>query len=84
MAGYSGTPLIQKIGIKSGHRIILHNQPEGFFKGLGEVPPAVEVSKRLGANINVALCFTDTVADLQKNSPVLAGKLVADGMLWIG
>lgn len=76
--------MIQKIGIKSGHRIILHNQPEGFLKELGKLPPGVEVSKRRAVNINVAVCFTDTLADLQKNFPVLAGKLAADGMLWIG
>jgi len=32
MAGYSGTPLIQKIGIKPGHRIILRNHPASFVK----------------------------------------------------
>ena len=34
MAGYSGTPLVQKIGIKSGDRLLLMNPPTDFEKEL--------------------------------------------------
>jgi hypothetical protein len=40
MAGYSGTPLVKKIGIKPGHRLAILNSPEGFEKELTPLPGA--------------------------------------------
>jgi len=31
-AGYSGTPLLKKLGIKPGHKLVLINQPENYFE----------------------------------------------------
>ena len=41
MAGYSGTPLIKKLGIKEGHRVAFVNAPKGFAKELGPLPSDV-------------------------------------------
>ena len=38
MAGYSGTPLAQKLGIKAGHRVGLVRAPDGFEKTLAGLP----------------------------------------------
>ncbi len=83
MAGYSGTPLIQKIGIKSGHRVILRNHPASFLKDLGPLPEGAQHTDRLSGKANVVVCFTDRKAELERNFASLAGRLVADGMLWI-
>ena len=83
MAGYSGTPLIRKIGIKTGHRIYLHAHAESFFRDLGELPEAVVVQHRLAADTDVIVCFVERVAELDKQFSPLAGKLAQDGMLWI-
>ena len=83
MAGYSGTPLVQKIGIKPGHRIILRNHPPSFLKDLGPRPQGAEHTEKLAGKANVIICFTDCKAELQKNFAQLAEKLVPDGMLWI-
>jgi hypothetical protein len=83
MAGYSGTPLIQKIGIKPGHRIILRNHPASFVKDLGKLPEGAQSSDRLSGKANVAVYFTERLADLEKDFPRLAAVLVPDGMLWI-
>ena len=69
MAGYSGTPLIQKIGIKPGHRIILRNHPASFIKDLGKLPEGAESSDRISGKANVAVYFTERLADLEKISP---------------
>ena len=42
-AGYSGTPLAKKLGIKAGMRVALSDEPEGFVELLGELPGGVEV-----------------------------------------
>ena len=83
MAGYSGTPLVQKIGIKPGYRVILRNQPSSFLKDLGPLPERVQQTEKLSGTANVVICFTDRKAELEKSFPLLAGKLVPDGMLWI-
>lgn len=83
MAGYSGTPLVQKIGIKPGHRVILRNHPENFLKDLGDLPQDVTKTDKLVGVANVAVYFTDKLAALEKDFPRLAQKLLPDGMLWI-
>lgn len=83
MAGYSGTPLIQKIGIKPGHRVILRNHPPTFLKDLGPLPDGAEHTDKLSGKANVVVCFTDRKTELKKNFASLAGKLAPDGMLWV-
>ncbi len=84
MAGYSGTPLIQKIGIKPGHRIILRNHPPSFVQDLGTLPEGAESAERLSGKANVIVYFTGRLAELQKDFARLSAALVPDGMLWIG
>jgi hypothetical protein len=83
MAGYSGTPLIQKIGIKPGHRIVLRKVPASFLKDLGKLPEGAETSDRLAGKANVIVYFTEKLAELTKDFPRLASALVPDGMVWI-
>jgi hypothetical protein len=83
MAGYSGTPLIQKIGIKPGHRIILRNHPASFIKDLGKLPKGTQTAERVSGDANVVVYFTDRLAELEKDFSRLAATLVSDGMLWI-
>ena len=83
MTGYSGTPLIQKIGIKSGHRVVLRNHPASFVKDLGVFPEGAASSDRLSGNANVVVYFTERLVELRKDFPRLAAALVPDGMLWI-
>jgi hypothetical protein len=83
MAGYSGTPLVQKIGIKPGHRVVLRNHPPAFIKNLGKLPEGVESVERLSGKANVVVYFTDKRAALQKDFGGLSAALLPDGMLWI-
>ena len=76
--------MIQKIGIKPGHRIVLRNHPASFVKNLGQLPEGAESSERLSGNANVVVYFTDRLAELAKDFPRLATALVPDGMVWIG
>lgn len=83
MAGYSGTPLVQKIGIKPGHRVLLRNHPSSFVKDLGKLPDGAESSERLTGKANVVVYFTEKRAQLEKDFGGLSSALVSDGMLWI-
>ena len=84
MAGYSGTPLIQKIGIKPGHRVLLRNHPASFVKDLGKLPEGVVSADRISGKANVVVYFTERLAELEKDFARLSAALVLDGMLWIG
>ena len=84
MAGYSGTPLVEKIGIKPGHRVVLRNHPASFVKDLGKLPHGAQSSDRLSGKANVVVYFTDKRAALEKDFSTLSNALVPDGMLWIG
>lgn len=83
MAGYSGTPLVQKIGIKPGHRLLLRNHPASFLGNLGPLPEGVATTDRMSGKVNVAVYFTDKRAALEKDFSNLAKSIECDGMLWI-
>jgi hypothetical protein len=83
-AGYSGTPLVRKLGIKPGARLGLIRAPEGFETTLGEVPPGVEVRRRLGGRpFDVIVAFFDRSAELERRLPALTGALDPAGGLWL-
>jgi len=83
MAGYSGTPLVQKIGIKAGHRLLLRNDPPSFLDELGRLPDDVATTDRLSSKANVAVFFTDKRAALEKDFAALSRAIQPDGMLWV-
>jgi hypothetical protein len=85
MAGYSGTPLPKKLGIKPGHRAALLNAPDGFRQTLGELPEPVELlpESRSGPALDVIVFFTTELSDLKKRFNAIARRLSPAGGFWI-
>ena len=83
MAGYSGTPLAKKLGIKEGFRVMFANAPDKFQDELGELPAGVEISNKGNKPFNLIILFVDSERMLKKQFSKLAGKLLRNGMLWI-
>jgi hypothetical protein len=84
MAGYSGTPLPRKLGIKQGSRLGLVNPPPGFLRELGSLPEGVKISiPPLPKPLDLIIFFVDSQRKLKASFSSLAGKLAEDGMLWI-
>jgi hypothetical protein len=83
MAGYSKTPLVQKLGIKSGFEIALLNAPEGYDDTLGPLPDGVIVHSTLEAPLDLIQFFSKEQAVLRAEFPVLKQSLKPDGALWI-
>src|SRR6267143_4278295 len=81
MAGYSGTPLPQKLGIRSGARLRFVAAPEGFAGALGALPTGVRFASRGPAD--VVVFFTDRRAELGRRFARLARGLDRAGGLWI-
>lgn len=81
MAGYSGTPLVKKLGINSGARMALVNAPQGFAQELGKLPPGVK--KTSDGTLDFVLLFAKDGAAMKKHLNGLARHLEAAGMLWV-
>lgn len=80
-AGYSGTPLLKKLGIKDGARLQLVNAPPGFDRTLGDLPADAKASLR--GTLDFAMLFVRRQAELRKAFPRLRDRLESNGMLWV-
>jgi hypothetical protein len=85
MAGYSGTPLVKKIGIKPADSVLFIGAPKGFDQEISPLPAKVKFvdGKTKSAELNVAICFTDKRSELEKTLPRLKSKLAQNGMIWV-
>jgi hypothetical protein len=83
MAGYSGTPLIKKLGIKDGFRVALVNSPRGFKKELGPLPDKAKFAPPMTESLDVILLFVNSEAELLRQFVLLTTNLVANGMVWV-
>lgn len=84
MAGYSGTPLVKKLGFKEGFRAGLANPPKGFPKELTPLPNNVSISVgTLTKPLDLIILFADSQKTLKTEFSRLARKLTQNGMLWI-
>jgi hypothetical protein len=82
MAGYSGKPLGEKIGLKPNHRVALLHAPPDFQGALAPIPPGVAFSGSPAA-ADVALLFSRTAASLDADFGPVARALAPGGMLWV-
>lgn len=81
-AGYSGTPLHRKLGIKPDSKILLAAAPVGF--AIDDVPrSAVMHTRAAGSSYDVVLAFCPDLRRLRQRFAGLAPRLTAAGALWI-
>lgn len=84
MAGYSGTPLPKKLGIKEDHRVALLNAPADFARTLGELPMGTDLHEELdGGPFDVVVLFTSVRSELKRRFGSVAKRLTPAGGLWI-
>ncbi len=82
MAGYSGTPLPKKLGIKQGTTVAVLNAPNHFDFDLGDLPPDVDVH-RSEAPADVFLIFADRAAEAERGFSRAMTMLPPDGAIWV-
>jgi len=85
MAGYSGTPLAKKLGIKAGHQLALVRAPPDFEKTLADLPENVRVQPGLAgkAPLDVIVAFVSKRAELERGLPSLRRRMAPACGLWI-
>ena len=79
--GYSGTPLIQKLGIKPAARIQFVSAPSQLPQLLGPLPPGATATAR--GKLDFALLFAENFAALARSFSKLRDRLESNGMLWV-
>jgi hypothetical protein len=79
--GYSGTPLIKKLGIKPDARLLFVSAPSDFSALLGPLPESTRASK--AGTLDFAIVFVKSRSELTKQFPRLRDRLESNGMLWV-
>ncbi len=79
MAGYSGTPLVKKLGIKEGHRVAAIDAPAGF----AGLVAGVDLATQLRGRFDVIVFFTTERAKLEKRLDALRRAMEPETGLWI-
>jgi hypothetical protein len=82
-AGYSGTPVPRKLGIRADTRLLLVGAPDGFGAVLGDLPPGVELLEPGAQDVDVAVLFAPDDAALRGQFGQLADSLQPAGGLWV-
>jgi hypothetical protein len=77
------TPLVQKLGIKPGHRLLIVNEPVGFRDLLIGLPDDVETKLRDDEPADVIVFFSIVAAEVKREFPKLKKRLNAGGGLWV-
>ena len=81
--GYSGTPLIRKLGIKPGQTILILNPPDDYAATLGDMPDGVTQAEALDGPLDFIQFFTKERVELEEYFEGLKTALRPDGTLWI-
>ena len=83
MAGYSKTPLAQKLGIKPGARVVSLAEPAGYRKSLAPLPAKVSFSNKAAAGSEFVHLFVTERRILQAELKRLRGLIADTGVLWV-
>ena len=82
LAGYSGTPLPKKLGIKANMTVALVNAPKDFEATLGELPEGVKFKKKASGNEELILWFLRMRAELEDRVNEMR-ELTGNGGIWM-
>ncbi len=82
-AGYSGTPLYKKLGIKSHCRVKTRNAPPGYLQLLSPVPEGAKISSRLKPPVDLWHVFTTSRSELSRLLSAAIGEIRQDGAIWV-
>jgi len=85
MAGYSGTPLPKKLGIKEQSHVAFHDLPASVQAELKDVLKTCRISKDGNSRqpLDFAMIFVKTAADLKERFADASKRLAPPGMLWV-
>ena len=83
MAGYSGKPLVQKLGIKPGFCIFVGQAPRAYGDVVGELPDDVTIAPRLKAPLDMVHLFAIEAKGLAAKLRSCRAAIDPDVMIWV-
>jgi hypothetical protein len=83
MAGYSGTPLVRKLGIAPNEFMVALNAPDHYRDLLEDLPEGVTITERVPAKPKFVHLFETSRGALETRLNALRNKLDDAGMLWV-
>jgi len=83
VAGYSGTPLIKKLGIKEQFNVALVGAPTDFLDALGPLPNGVKILSKPKAPLDFVMIFVKSRTILENTFRQFATMLKPTGMIWV-
>ena len=83
MTGYSGKPLVEKLGIKPGARVSVMNAPPGYRALLEPLPPDLKLNDRPGQSTDLVHLFAVDREALAATLASLRHKLRTDTPIWV-
>lgn len=82
-AGYSGTPLVRKLGIKPGSTLAPLGAPPEFTRLLGALPDGTRIVARVTANTDIVSLFVTRERDLRARLATLRKQMRPDATVWV-
>jgi hypothetical protein len=82
-AGYSGTPLPGKLGIRAGMRVAFVDAPPEFAELVAPLPDGVEVVDAVDDAVELIVFFTVARSALEREVAALQAAIAPDGSLWV-
>ena len=83
MAGYSGSPLTKKLGIRSGMNLLVENAPRDYREILEDRDISFTMSRRLSRRVDLIHLFTTSAEQLAKRLAAYRRGMKADGVIWV-
>jgi hypothetical protein len=83
VAGYSGTPLVRKLGIKQGDRLAFPGEPPGFRDLLRDLPEGISIKSRASGPLDVIVLFAKRRAEIERRLPALRRLMEPAAGLWV-
>lgn len=83
IAGYSGTPLVKKLGIKPGHRLSFINEPEQFRSLLVDMPEVPRIRASASGASDVIVAFFVERSAFEQQVELLGKAIFPHGSLWV-
>jgi hypothetical protein len=84
VAGYSGTPLAKKLGIKNGSNVLALNAPKDYAKLIAPLPFGAAILARAPkGGVDIVHLFVTSLAELEKILPAARKAMTIDGAIWV-
>jgi Protein of unknown function (DUF3052) len=83
MAGYSGTPLARKLGIRAGHTLVLIGAPANYRDLVAPLPDDVTIRERIARDADIVHIFSSRRAGLARRLQSARRLVAQDGAIWV-